>query len=57
MEEVIDPLDQTDEDVREKVRINSARCTPEVPGVYEVYYYYTGLSGETVTAILTVVAE
>lgn len=57
LKDVEDPLDQDAANLKSKVLINDSQCHPNTPGVYEVYYYYTGRSGETVTAILTVVAE
>lgn len=39
------------------VTINSSRFSADEPGIYEVYYYYTGKSGETATAVLLVVVE
>lgn len=40
-----------------KVDIDSSEVDTSTPGKYEVYYYYTGVSGETGTVILTVVVE
>ena len=40
-----------------EVVCNTDEVDMETPGVYEVYYYYIGLSGETATVILTVVVE
>ncbi len=40
-----------------RVTINSTDLDMSVPGVYEVYYYYTGISGEIATVILTVIVE
>lgn len=40
-----------------QVTINDEDADLSTPGVYEVYYYLLGKSGETATAILTVVVE
>ena len=40
-----------------KVTINASKIDVSTPGVYEVYYYYTGISGEIATVILTVIVE
>lgn len=40
-----------------KVEIDASDVDINTPGKYEVYYYYTGVSGETGTVILTVVVE
>ena len=40
-----------------RVTINSTNLNMAVPGVYEVYYYYTGISSEIATVILTVIVE
>lgn len=42
---------------KSQVVCNTDSVDLETPGVYEVYYYYVGLSGETATVILTVVVE
>lgn len=52
---VRDPL--TGSGNRNSVICNSDNVDLDKLGVYEVYYYYTGKSGETATAILTVVVE
>lgn len=57
LEQVVDPLERDQEIPLKNVKINYMQFRPNDPGVYEVYYYYTGQSGETVTAILTVVVE
>lgn len=56
---VTDPLSDSDDKTVpiSKVAINSAGVDPSTPGVYEAYYYYTGISGEVVTAILTIIVE
>ena len=46
-----------DEISRTAAKVNAKKVDPTTPGTYEVYYYYTGLSGEIATAILTVVVE
>lgn len=56
LEDVRDPLEK-EEISKSQVTINAKGLDTSTPGVYEVYYYYTGLSGETATAILTVVVE
>ena len=40
-----------------KVTVNASKIDVSTPGVYEVYYYYTGISGEIATVILTVIVE
>ena len=40
-----------------QVSINDSGVDYSQAGVYEVYYYYTGISGEVATVILTVVVE
>lgn len=40
-----------------KVDYNAENVDITQPGTYEVYYFYTGISGETATVILTVVVE
>ena len=40
-----------------KVKYNSSAVDMSAPGVYEVYYYYNGISGEISTVILTVIVE
>lgn len=42
---------------KKNVKINSSGYDYQTPGTYDVYYYYTGASGETATAVLTVVVE
>jgi hypothetical protein len=55
---VSDPMaDDADEISRTAAKVNAKKVDPTTPGTYEVYYYYTGLSGEIATAILTVVVE
>lgn len=39
------------------VTVNADEVDMDTPGVYEVYYYLIGKSGETATAILTVVVQ
>lgn len=53
---VTDPLTEGDVS-KNSVKINAKGLDRDSPGVYEVYYYYTGASGETASAILTVVVE
>ena len=59
LQEVKDPLyPEKDQGVPlSLVSINDSAVDPDHPGVYEVYYYYTGISGEIATVILTVVVE
>ena len=58
LESVTDPLDTTGSTIPlSDVSVNDADVNVDVPGVYEVYYYYTGLSGEVANVILTVVVE
>lgn len=53
-----DPLDDSGEEIStRKVKIASSTVDTSEPGVYDVYYYFTGLSGETAAAILTVIVE
>ena len=40
-----------------KIEYNAEDVDLSTPGTYEVYYYYTGLSGDVATVILTVVVE
>lgn len=40
-----------------KVDVNFDEVDLSTPGCYEAYYYYTGISGDTATVILTVVVE
>lgn len=45
-----------------KIPVSKVDCSTEnvdlsTPGVYEAYYYYTGISGDTATVILTIVVE
>lgn len=62
---VTDPMRKGREDSEEEdepisvkdVSINYSEVDTSVPGTYEVYYYYTGISGELATVILTVVVE
>lgn len=53
---VMDPLSE-EPPAKMQVLINSRNLDLNTRGVYEVYYYYTGLSGETATVILTVIVE
>ena len=56
---VTDPMEK-DQDATislSSVTINDSNVRLSTPGTYEVYYYYTGVSGEIATAILTVVVE
>lgn len=56
VEEVTDPMADKDKEIsRSKVSINDSGVDMDTPGTYEVYYYYTGLSGEVATMILTVI--
>ena len=59
LDQVTDPLSKTEDKTvsNSKVTVNAARVDTSVPGVSEVYYYYTGLSGEIATVILTVIVE
>lgn len=58
LQAVTDPLSADPDQVPlSKVTINASRLDLSNPGVYEVYYYYTGLSGEIATVILTVIVE
>lgn len=59
LDTVTDPLAANSEETipLRKVTINSSGVDSSVPGVYEVYYYYTGISGETATMILPVIVE
>ena len=55
---VTDPLSSSDKSIsRSLVFMNESGVDMETPGVYEVYYYYTGISGEIATVILTVIVE
>ena len=59
LDQVTDPLAEDPEakiSLR-KVTVNSSAVDTSTPGVYEVYYYYTGISGETATMILPVIVE
>ena len=40
-----------------KIEYNANDVDLSTPGTYEVYYYYTGLSGDVATVILTIVVE
>ena len=53
---VQDPLDDSTIS-RSAVQCHDEHVDLNAPGIYEVYYYYTGRSGETATTILTVVVE
>ena len=59
LSQVTDPLvEDKDKTVSSgAVKVNSSNVDTSTPGVYEVYYYYTGISGEIATVILTVVVE
>ena len=55
-------IDSVQDPLSTSVRLTNVMCNSEdvdleTPGVYEAYYYYIGLSGETATVILTVVVE
>lgn len=55
---VVDPLEDDEVTIpNSEVSMNAGGVDLSTPGVYEVYYYYTGQSGETATSILTVVVE
>lgn len=56
LKKVVDPLADPEQPIPlSDVKVNSSGVDYSVPGVYEVYYYYTGISGEIATAILTVI--
>lgn len=57
--QVKDPLAESEDKTvsLRKVTVNASGVDAEAPGVYEVYYYYTGISGEIATVILTVIVE
>lgn len=59
LQEVKDPLypDKSASVPLSLVSVNDSNVDPNTPGVYEVYYYYTGISGEIATVILTVIVE
>ncbi len=59
LSKVTDPMEKDQSVVipLSSVSINDSNVRLSTPGTYEVYYYYTGISGETATAILTVVVE
>lgn len=59
LQEVKDPLypDKSEAVPLSLVSVNDSNVDPNTPGVYEVYYYYTGISGEIATVILTVIVE
>ena len=58
LEAVTDPLVGKDTPVSlATVTINETDVDTSTPGVYEVFYYYTGVSGETANVILTVIVE
>lgn len=40
-----------------KIEYNADNVDLSTPGTYEVYYYYTGVSGDTATVILTIIVE
>lgn len=53
-----DPLDESGEEISVlKAKVNFSEFDASTPGTYDIYYYFTGLSGETATAILTVIVE
>ena len=56
---VTDPMESNQERVIpfSAVSVNHAGVDTSTPGTYEVYYYYTGISGEIATVILTVIVE
>ena len=55
---VTDPMAPAGETIPlNAVTVNASAVDPSVPGVYEVYYYYTGISGEVATTILTVFVQ
>lgn len=55
---VSDPMDNSGIRIPPTYAImNTAGVDTSTPGVYEAYYYYTGLSGEVANAILTVIVE
>lgn len=53
---VFDPMAEV-QPTAAQVRINALNLDTSTPGIYEVYYYYTGVSGEITTVILTVIVE
>ena len=57
--QITDPLSESEDKTvsLRKITINASRVDVSTPGVYEVYYYYTGISGEIATVILTVIVE
>ena len=59
LRDVKDPLEEDQEKMipLSRVSVNASGVDTQTPGVYEVYYYYTGISGEIATKILTVVVE
>ena len=59
LKEIIDPMAEDQETPIQPytVSINYAGVDTDTPGVYEAYYYYTGISGEIATVILTVIVE
>ena len=59
LDSVMDPLADTEDKTVpvNKVSFDATRVDSSVPGTYEVYYYYTGKSGEIATTILTVIVE
>lgn len=56
VDSVTDPLSEETVPVR-RVRIDDSGLNVNTPGVYEVNYFYLGGSGETATAILTVIVQ
>lgn len=54
---VSDPMSKEESIDPGLVTINTRALNLYETGVYEAYYYYTGVSGEIATAILTVVVE
>ncbi len=56
IQSVSDPLSD-EPPAKMNVLINARSLDLNTPGIYEVYYYYTGISGEIATVTLTVVVE
>lgn len=56
VESIEDPLAEETVPVR-RARIDDSELDVNTPGVYEVNYFYLGGSGETATAILTVIVQ
>ena len=58
LKRVTDPLRDPDQVISPSlVIVNSSNVDVDTPGVYEVYYYFTGASGEIAYVILTVIVE